>query len=212
LNAAFQSGFSKLAEGLHVLYAGAFCAMTVAVGLLIAPSLQHLLVEQGRTSQRADRAACSRLSGNAALDGSTHRHNGTLAAISFLFGVGQQAPEFAVRLRQPSLPWLYVSVVLSLVVLLRCCHILRSFSAASVLRGQEANRDVSRHELPAAVFWRVELVSQVPNAEAKRHDRKRHDGCRKGEGRRDGAGHRGDRCDRGGAPQFLAARCIEPDQ
>jgi hypothetical protein len=34
-----------------------------------------------------------------------------------LFGVGQQAPEFAVQLRQPPLPWLYVSVILSLVVL-----------------------------------------------------------------------------------------------
>jgi ABC-type spermidine/putrescine transport system permease subunit I len=34
-----------------------------------------------------------------------------------LFGLGQEAPEFAVRLRQPPLPWMYVSVVLSLVVL-----------------------------------------------------------------------------------------------
>lgn len=52
LNAAFQPGFSRLTEGVHPLYAGAFCAMTVAVGLLIAPSMQHLLVEQGRSSQR----------------------------------------------------------------------------------------------------------------------------------------------------------------
>jgi ABC-type spermidine/putrescine transport system permease subunit I len=34
-----------------------------------------------------------------------------------LFGVGQQAPEIALRLRQPPLPWMYVSVVLFLVVL-----------------------------------------------------------------------------------------------
>jgi hypothetical protein len=34
-----------------------------------------------------------------------------------LFGLGQEAAEFAVRLRQPPLPWMYVSVVLSLVVL-----------------------------------------------------------------------------------------------
>jgi hypothetical protein len=34
-----------------------------------------------------------------------------------LFGLGQQAPEFTVQLRQPPLPWIYVSVILSLVVL-----------------------------------------------------------------------------------------------
>jgi len=34
-----------------------------------------------------------------------------------LFGLGQETPEFAVRLRQPPLPWMYVSVVLLLVVL-----------------------------------------------------------------------------------------------
>jgi len=34
-----------------------------------------------------------------------------------LFGLGQEAAEFAMRLRQPPLPWMYVSVVLSMVVL-----------------------------------------------------------------------------------------------
>jgi ABC-type spermidine/putrescine transport system permease subunit I len=34
-----------------------------------------------------------------------------------LFGLGQEAAEFAVRLRQPPLPWMYVSIVLCLVVL-----------------------------------------------------------------------------------------------
>jgi hypothetical protein len=34
-----------------------------------------------------------------------------------LFGLGQATAEFTVRLRQPPLPWLYVSTILSLVVL-----------------------------------------------------------------------------------------------
>jgi hypothetical protein len=57
LNAAFQAGFSKLSVGAHLLYAGAFSSITVAVGLLITPSMQHLLVEQGRSSQRILRAS-----------------------------------------------------------------------------------------------------------------------------------------------------------
>src|SRR5882757_3954505 len=35
-----------------------------------------------------------------------------------LFGLGQEAAEFALRLKQPPLPWLYVGVMLSLVVLI----------------------------------------------------------------------------------------------
>jgi Family of unknown function (DUF6328) len=57
LNAAFQAGFSRLSEGAHLLYAGAFSSITVAVGLLITPSMQHLLVEQGRSTQRILRAS-----------------------------------------------------------------------------------------------------------------------------------------------------------
>jgi hypothetical protein len=34
-----------------------------------------------------------------------------------LFGVGQEIAEFTVRLKEPPLPWLYVSTILSLVVL-----------------------------------------------------------------------------------------------
>jgi hypothetical protein len=34
-----------------------------------------------------------------------------------LFGLSQQSAEFALRFKQPPLPWLYVSVILSLVVL-----------------------------------------------------------------------------------------------
>ena len=34
-----------------------------------------------------------------------------------LFGAGSEAPEFALRLKEPPLPWLYVTVVLTLVLL-----------------------------------------------------------------------------------------------
>jgi hypothetical protein len=34
-----------------------------------------------------------------------------------LFGLGQETADFTLRLRQPPLPWLYVSTILSLVVL-----------------------------------------------------------------------------------------------
>jgi hypothetical protein len=34
-----------------------------------------------------------------------------------LFGLGQESAEFAVRLKDPPLPWLYVTIILSLVVL-----------------------------------------------------------------------------------------------
>jgi hypothetical protein len=52
LNAAFQRGFGELSALSKGLYIGAFAVMAVAIGLLIAPSLQHRLVEQGRASAR----------------------------------------------------------------------------------------------------------------------------------------------------------------
>ena len=52
LNAAFQQGFSHLSKAALLLFAAAFSAMSIAIGLLIAPSMQHLLVEQGRSSGR----------------------------------------------------------------------------------------------------------------------------------------------------------------
>jgi hypothetical protein len=66
LNAAFQPGFAKLGETPRLLYAGAFSAMAIGVGLLIAPSMQHLLVERGRSSRRI-LAATTRLAGWALL-------------------------------------------------------------------------------------------------------------------------------------------------
>ena len=52
LNAAFQSGFAHLGGISRVFYTGAFCAMAAAVGLLITPSMEHLIVERGRSTAR----------------------------------------------------------------------------------------------------------------------------------------------------------------
>jgi hypothetical protein len=52
LNAAFQRGFGDLSALSKSLYVGSFAVMAVAIGLLIAPSLQHRLVERGQASAR----------------------------------------------------------------------------------------------------------------------------------------------------------------
>ena len=57
LNGAFQSGFSKLPTISHDVHACAFFSLVCAVGLLIAPSMQHRIVEDGHTSLRILRVA-----------------------------------------------------------------------------------------------------------------------------------------------------------
>jgi hypothetical protein len=52
LNGAFQNAFDELGTGARALHATAFFLMAVVVGLLIAPSMQHRLVEQGHASAR----------------------------------------------------------------------------------------------------------------------------------------------------------------
>jgi hypothetical protein len=52
LNGAFQAGFADLNNVARAFHAAAFCAMAVAVGLLITPSLEHLIVERGRSTAR----------------------------------------------------------------------------------------------------------------------------------------------------------------
>ena len=52
LNGAFQKEFSNLAMHARVLHAVSFLMMAAAVALLIAPSLQHRIVEQGRATTR----------------------------------------------------------------------------------------------------------------------------------------------------------------
>ena len=52
LNAAFQVGFMQLSPAAQAAHAFAFLTMVLAVGLLIAPSLQHRIAERGQTSRR----------------------------------------------------------------------------------------------------------------------------------------------------------------
>lgn len=56
LNATFQNGFPQLAPTARGLHAFAFLSMVCVVGLLIAPSMQHRIVEGGHDSQRILRA------------------------------------------------------------------------------------------------------------------------------------------------------------
>lgn len=51
-NAAFQNGFPRLALSSRYLHALAFFAMACTIGCLIAPSMQHRLVERGHASAR----------------------------------------------------------------------------------------------------------------------------------------------------------------
>src|SRR3954471_16530404 len=52
LNGAFQSGFSDLSTQSRALHALSFLMMTLALALLIAPSLQHRVVDGGQASNR----------------------------------------------------------------------------------------------------------------------------------------------------------------
>ena len=74
LNAAFQSGFANLGGISRAFYAGAFCAMAAAVGLLITPSMEHLFVERGRSNSpnsELDDVFCR---SSAVADGTQFRH------------------------------------------------------------------------------------------------------------------------------------------
>lgn len=52
LNGAFQKGFEALAPGSRALHAVSFLLMALAVALLVAPSLQHRIVDEGNTTDR----------------------------------------------------------------------------------------------------------------------------------------------------------------
>jgi hypothetical protein len=52
LNGAFQSGFDALSPAARALHALSFLVMAVAVALLVAPSLQHQLVDRGHATRR----------------------------------------------------------------------------------------------------------------------------------------------------------------
>ena len=60
LNGAFQKGFDALSSVSRALHAGSFLLMALTIALLIAPSLQHLIVDRERATPRI-LAATSRL-------------------------------------------------------------------------------------------------------------------------------------------------------
>jgi hypothetical protein len=56
LNGMFQDAFEEISTLAHSLNACGFFLMASTVGLLIAPSMQHRLVERGQDTQRMQRA------------------------------------------------------------------------------------------------------------------------------------------------------------
>lgn len=52
LNGAFQTGFDALSPAARQLHALSFLVMAAAVALLVAPSLQHRIVDRGHATQR----------------------------------------------------------------------------------------------------------------------------------------------------------------
>lgn len=52
LNGAFQTGFDALSAAARALHALSFLVMAVAVALLVAPSLQHQIVDRGHATRR----------------------------------------------------------------------------------------------------------------------------------------------------------------
>lgn len=51
LEGAFQDAFDTLPRFAQVLDAAAYCMLALAIGLLIAPSMQHRIVEFGEASR-----------------------------------------------------------------------------------------------------------------------------------------------------------------
>ena len=51
-NGVFQKGFADLSDSSRALHIASFLAMTVAIGLLMTPSLQHQIVDRGHATNR----------------------------------------------------------------------------------------------------------------------------------------------------------------
>src|ERR1043165_129868 len=56
LNGAFQQGFDELSHTSRALHALSFLLMALAIALLIAPSLQHRIVDRGYATSRIQTA------------------------------------------------------------------------------------------------------------------------------------------------------------
>jgi len=52
LNSAFQKEFTELSTSSRALHVASFLAMTVAIALLMTPSLQHQIVDRGQATNR----------------------------------------------------------------------------------------------------------------------------------------------------------------
>src|SRR3981081_4488481 len=54
---AFQNGFETLSRASQYLVCAALTLMVLSIGCLIAPSMQHRIVEAGQSTPRLERAA-----------------------------------------------------------------------------------------------------------------------------------------------------------
>jgi hypothetical protein len=86
LNAVFQKGFAELPETFRWIYAAAFLSMAITVGLLIAPSMQHRIVEHGNTSGRILRVT-TRFAGAALLPFALSLGADLAIVVSYRFGM-----------------------------------------------------------------------------------------------------------------------------
>src|SRR5206468_11217814 len=57
LESVFQNGFERLSRASQYLVGLALTLMVLSVGCLIAPSMQHRIVEEGQSTPRLQRAA-----------------------------------------------------------------------------------------------------------------------------------------------------------
>ena len=85
LNGAFQSGFEALSPAARHLHALAFLVMAIAVALLVAPSLQHQIVDRGHATRRI-LTATSRFAGAALLPIALSLGVDLAVVIGFRFG------------------------------------------------------------------------------------------------------------------------------
>jgi hypothetical protein len=86
-----------------------------------------------------------------------------------LFGLSQQAAEYALRLKQPPWPWLYVSVILSLVVLFEDLPYVEELIRCVRRRKMRPTRDYPcPSNLSCSFKFRMALLRPAPIANPAR--------------------------------------------
>jgi hypothetical protein len=85
LNGAFQSHFDALGASLRMLHAASFFLMAVAIALLVAPSLQHRVVDEGHATRRIVDAA-SRFAAAALLPMAISLGADVMIVVAYRFG------------------------------------------------------------------------------------------------------------------------------